>query len=125
MCAIFIRTSQFSFFNWFFFPSDRKDESPKLRWKKDQTYWKKNSDNSGNEDIQLEGNLSAEYSMTTLDTLELLVQVRLINLVDVHSQLKDYFNFDEVFVFFQILAKIVSCFYKNNNNSGNKIKTKT
>ena len=54
---------------------DRKDESPKLRWKKDQTYWKKNSDNSGNEDIQLEGNLSAEYSMTTLDTLELLVQV--------------------------------------------------
>ena len=62
--------------NVLFPPSDRKDESPKLRWKKDQTYWKKNSDNSGNEDIQLEGNLSAEYSMTTLDTLELLVQVR-------------------------------------------------
>uniref|UniRef100_A0A7M5X2J4 Dedicator of cytokinesis protein 7 n=2 Tax=Clytia hemisphaerica TaxID=252671 RepID=A0A7M5X2J4_9CNID len=53
---------------------ERKDESPKLRWKKDQTYFKKNNDSSGNDDVQLEGNLSAEYSMTTLDALELLVQ---------------------------------------------------
>lgn len=60
------------FVNFF---SDRKDESPKLRWKKDQTYWKKNSENVGNEEVQLEGNLSAEYSMITLDALELLVQV--------------------------------------------------
>ncbi|XP_057299405.1 dedicator of cytokinesis protein 7-like isoform X1 [Hydractinia symbiolongicarpus] len=55
-----------------------KSESPKLRWKKDQTYWKKNTEQTGTFDVQLssqiQGSLSAENSMATLDTLELLVQ---------------------------------------------------
>lgn len=54
--------------------ADRRDDSPKLRWKKDQTYWKRNTENAVSDEIQLEGNLSAEYSMITLDALELLVQ---------------------------------------------------
>ncbi|XP_065674534.1 dedicator of cytokinesis protein 7 isoform X2 [Hydra vulgaris] len=57
---------------------ERKEDTPKLRWNKEQTVWKKANKPSLTSDQkldnQVEGIFSAEMSMTVLDTIELLVQ---------------------------------------------------
>ncbi|XP_033636293.1 dedicator of cytokinesis protein 7-like isoform X4 [Asterias rubens] len=56
-------------------------QSEKLRWRKDQTHWKQNTENQTEKprsaleyDANVEGHLSTEVSLTVLDTIELLVQ---------------------------------------------------
>jgi len=58
-----------------------KDESPKLRWRKEHTYWKKTNEQGqrGEFSVQVQGTLAAECSLIVLDALELLVQTILAN----------------------------------------------
>eukprot|EP00794_Sanderia_malayensis_P007879 gene7879-8730_t len=55
-----------------------KDESPKLRWRKEHTYWKKTSEQGQRGEMelssQIKGTLAAESSYIVLDALEAMIQ---------------------------------------------------